>query len=136
MKKEVRQIWYFNNSPEEVWEYLTQPELIGQWLGETDFRPVVGHRFRFMSPNGNHARCEVLEVARFTRLSYTWEKLSPASGIACTSRVRWTLSPKDNGTELFLEHNGFATEEDAAGHDKGWTACLQQVEKLLKNVNR
>ncbi len=28
-------------------DYLTQPELIEQWLAKTDFAPKVGHRFRF-----------------------------------------------------------------------------------------
>ena len=53
MQKEIKQSRHFNQSPQEVWEYLTKPELIEQWLGKTDFQPVVGHKFRFISPYGN-----------------------------------------------------------------------------------
>ncbi len=74
MQKEIRQSWFFQQSPEIVWEYLTVPSLIEQWLGKTDFQPIQGHRFRFISPNGNLANCEVLEVKQYSRLAYSWEK--------------------------------------------------------------
>src|SRR6266550_2474446 len=45
MQKEIKQTWHFNQSPQTVWEYLTKPELIEQWLGKTDFQPLVGHKF-------------------------------------------------------------------------------------------
>ncbi len=50
MQKEIKHTWHFSQSPQEVWEYLTKPELMEQWLGKTDFQPIVGHKFRFISP--------------------------------------------------------------------------------------
>jgi uncharacterized protein YndB with AHSA1/START domain len=135
MEKEVRQSWFFKQVPQEVWEYLTRPELLEQWLGKTDFQPVVGHRFRFASPNGNDAHCEVLEVDPFTRLSYSWQKRS-AKDKPYRSTVAWTLVQKTGGTELQLVHGGFATDEDAAGHEKGWNACVMQMEGLMNTVER
>lgn len=134
MQNEIRQTWHFNQSPEELWEYLTQPQLLEQWLGKTDFQPIVGHQFRFISPYGNHSYCEVLEVKPFTRLSYSWQKNSATNNKPFNSKVEWSLVPKENGTELQLVQNGFTTLEDHLGHNNGWNTCLEQLEALLKTT--
>jgi uncharacterized protein YndB with AHSA1/START domain len=131
MQKEVKQTWFFKQSPEEVWEFLTRPELLEQWLGQTDFQPVAGHKFRFMSPHGNHAYCEVLEVKPFARLSYSWQKKSVNNNTFYNSKVAWTLAPANNGTELQLVHNGFIAMEDVTGHENGWIACLKKFEERI-----
>jgi len=134
MQKEIKQTRSFRQSPEEVWEWLTKPELIEQWLGKTDFQPRVGFKFQFTSPYGNHSYCEVLEVKPFSRLSYSWQKISAKDQGPFQSRVLWTLLPKENGTELILVHDGFETPEDFTAHEKGWTMCLEQMEKLINPV--
>ncbi len=134
MQKEIHQTKRFSQSPEEVWDYLTKPELIEQWLGETDFQPVVGHKFQFTSPYGNHSYCEVLEVDPFTSLSYSWQKISAKDQNPFHSKVAWTLVPIGNGTELQLVHDGFEALEDFTAHEKGWTICLEQMEKFLNAV--
>jgi uncharacterized protein YndB with AHSA1/START domain len=131
MQKEIRHTWHFNHPPQEVWEYLTRPELLEQWLGKTDFQPIAGHKFRFASPYGNDSYCEVLEVKPFTRLSYSWQKKSAEGNKPYNSKVVWTLVPKENGTELQLVHNGFIALEDFVGHENGWIACLNKFEELL-----
>jgi uncharacterized protein YndB with AHSA1/START domain len=134
MEKEIRQTWHFNQSPQEIWEYLTKPELIEQWLGKTDFKPIVGHKFRFISSYGNDSYCEVLEVKPFTRLSYSWQKKSAKDNLPFNSKVAWTLVPQENGTELQLVHNGFTTLEDVIAHEKGWDICLKQFEDLFYTI--
>src|SRR6185437_6157295 len=116
--KEVNQIWFFNQSPQEVWDYLTKPELIEQWLMKTDFQPKVGHKFRFshtVSDKNQYdgtTNCEVLEVKPFTRLSYSWNGGLKDKSRSYESIVVWTLVPKETGTELQLQHNGFTELED------------------------
>jgi uncharacterized protein YndB with AHSA1/START domain len=134
MQREIKKTWFFKQAPEEVWEYLTKPELLGQWLGETDFKPEVGHHFHFTSPYGNHSYCEVLEVSPFTRLSFSWQKNSLTDGKPYRSKVAWTLEPSGSGTELRLVHNGFAWLEDLEGHDKGWGECIEQFSKLINRI--
>jgi uncharacterized protein YndB with AHSA1/START domain len=136
MKEEIKHTCFFDQSPEEVWEYLTRPELLEQWLGKTDFQPIVGHKFRFISPYANHAYCEVLEVKPFTRLSYSWQKNSTKVNKPYRSKVVWTLVPKKNGTELQLVHNGFIALEDLVGHEKGWSTCLNTFEELINTIER
>jgi uncharacterized protein YndB with AHSA1/START domain len=134
MENEIRQTRHFNQPPQEVWDYLTNPELIEQWLGKTDFKPVAGHKFRFISPYGNDSYCEVLEVKPFTRLSYSWQKNSAKDHKLFNSTVVWTLVPKENGTELQLVHNGFTALEDVIAHTNGWNICLNKIGEIVKTI--
>ena len=134
MENEIRQSRHFNQPPQEVWDYLTKPELIEQWLGKTDFKPVAGYKFRFISPYGNDSYCEVLEVKPFTRLSYSWQKNSAKDHKLFNSTVVWTLIPKENGTELQLVHNGFSAIEDVIAHTNGWNICLEKIEEIVQTI--
>jgi uncharacterized protein YndB with AHSA1/START domain len=134
MQKVIKNTWHFKQSPQEVWEYLTKPELIEQWLGKTDFQPIVGHKFRFISPYGNHSYCEVLEVNPFTKLSYSWQKNSAKDNKPFNSTVEWTLVPTQKGTELQLVHYNFTAVEDFVAHENGWNACLKQFDELLNTM--
>ena len=128
MQKEIRQTWFFKQSPKEVWDYLTKPELLAIWLMETDFKPVVGHKFRFTCSVVNY--CEVLEVQPYERLSYSWQTNSLTTGHPFDSKVVWTLTPKNNGTVLQLVHDGFTALEDAMAHNEGWIKCGNRITQL------
>jgi uncharacterized protein YndB with AHSA1/START domain len=132
MQNEIQQTWFFNQSPDEVWEYLTRPELIEQWLTKTDFQPVEGQKFHFTNKSGKLIYCTVLEVKPFARLSYSWQFPSAKDKKLCDSKVIWTLVEKENGTELQLVHNGFVLLEDHAAHTNGWNICLTKLKELLK----
>jgi len=136
MEKEIKQTWHFNHSPQEVWEYLTKPELLEQWLGKTNFQPVVGHKFRFASPYGNDSFCEVLEVKPYTLLSFTWQKKSLKDQQPFNSRITWTLVPTESGTDLHLLHNGFVAMDDFSGHENGWKACVKKFEELINTIKK
>ncbi|MGZ3873556.1 MAG: SRPBCC family protein [Mucilaginibacter sp.] len=116
MQRDLLITWHFPHPPEKVWECLTDPELISQWLMKNDFKPVVGHKFRFhtkplpkMGFNGI-VYCEVLEVVPGQKLVYTWKGGSGPDHINLDTLLIWTLTAKNEGTELVLEHKGF----------KGW----------------
>jgi len=136
MQKEIKQTWFFDQSPREVWDYFTKSELIEQWLGENDFQPVVGHKFQFTSPYGNHSYCEVLEVKPVTKLSYSWQKRSAKDKKPFHSTIEWTFIPKDNGTEVRLLHGGFTAIEDVVAHESGWNICSKQLAELLNTVKK
>lgn len=140
MQKEIKQTWHFNQSPQEVWEYLTKPELIEQWLMKNDFKPVVGHKFCFMHAGQNKCNydnttyCEVLEVSPCTKLSYTWDGSTEDKSRNFNSTVVWTLVTKNKGTELQLQHNGFTVLEDILNHTNGWDNCFKKLEEHI-NLN-
>ena len=136
MEKEIKHTWFFNQSPQIVWEHLTKPELIEQWLGKTDFKPVIGHKFSILGKQGSEINCEVLEVKPPTLLSYSWQKRSAKTNQPFDSKVIWALAPKENGTELHLVHTGFTTLEDHAEHNNGWTILGNRLLELLNTITK
>jgi uncharacterized protein YndB with AHSA1/START domain len=140
MQKEIKHSWFFSHPPETIWEYLTNSELLSQWLMKNDFKPVVGQKFMFWAGpypelefDGN-IYCEVLEVLPLNRISYSW-KYGPRKGeTALDSIVVWTLRPKDGGTELVIEHTLLKGTENPM-HFKtmnaGWQTNVNKIEDLL-----
>ena len=141
MQKEIKHTWFFRQSPQEVWEYLTKPKLLEQWLMKNNFQPIVGCDFQF---NTNPAPqidfdgtvyCKVLEIVPNKKLVYSW-KCGPGNGkITIDSLVTWTLLPKENGTELILENTGFKIMENFtlfSAMEKGW---LEHMKLIYKNIN-
>src|ERR1700742_4880783 len=113
MKNEITHELFFTHSPERVWDYLTEPALMAQWLMPTDFQPIIGADFQFKTkpiPQLNLdgiMYCKVLELEPYKKLSYSW-KAGPGNGvIELDSLVVWTLHPKEDGTLLKLVHTGF-----------------------------
>ena len=140
MKRSINHQFYFAHPPEAVWEYLTNAELMSQWLMKNDFQPIVGLDFQFRTgpiPSLNFDGifyCKVLEVSPFKRLSYSW-KSGPGNGkIDLESIVIWKLEPKGEGTQVFLEHSGFEKAENLDFYNgllKGWEEKFPKIEKLL-----
>lgn len=141
MQNEIKQTWFFNQPPREVWDYLTKPELIEQWLMKTDFQPVEGRKFQFTftakpgSPYDGRVQCEVLEVKPCTKLSYSWNGSTYDKSRNYHSTVVWTLVPKDNGTELHLQHDGFTVLDDILAHSSGWNSCVKQMEAHINSLH-
>jgi uncharacterized protein YndB with AHSA1/START domain len=141
MKKIIKHTFDFKQPAKEVWKYLTEAELMAEWLMKTDFKPIVGHQFRFWANavceinfDGN-IYCEVLEIVPQKKLVYSWKSGATDGSINFDSIVTWTLNPKGKGTELVLEHTGF----NSPVHDmlfqamnKGWET---NVIKIINTLN-
>lgn len=136
MERDIRHTWFLPHSPETVWDYLTIPELLAQWLMESDFQPIVGHKFMFNTKPkvklgfDGMIYCEVLEVNPLKKLVYSW-KGGPGKGkISLDSIVTWTLIPKNNGTELQLVHSGFKGMRNYIPYlimNKGWQKIIKRL---------
>jgi uncharacterized protein YndB with AHSA1/START domain len=112
---------FYPHPPERVWRALTDPGALGSWLMPTDLKPVIGFRFRF-EQNDLKVLGEVLEVEAGQRLAYSWEDGEDgAPGV-----VTWTLTPKDGGTHLTLEHRTLAVGAHARLEaEANWPYLLQ-----------
>ena len=132
MQKEIKHTFYFTQEPQEVWQYLTNPELMELWLMPSDFKPIVGHHFRFTNPNNSFVVCEVSEVKPFTNLSYIWKDDWAVTKTPYTSKVSWTLTPMEGGTELLLVHSGFELFKDLSAHNSGWMFLVNKLGELFK----
>ena len=140
MKARIKHQLFFQHSPEAVWEYLTNADLMALWLMKSDFQPVAGHEFTFkVSPApaldfDGMVYCKVLEIEPFTKLSYSW-KLGPGDGtVNIDSVVRWELQPKNGGTEVLLDHGDFVVMKNVGifnSMDKGWLNNMNKITGLL-----
>jgi uncharacterized protein YndB with AHSA1/START domain len=141
MKRTIKHQFFFPHPPETVWEYLTKPELMEQWLMPNDFQPIVGFDFHFWEPPipgldfDGIFYCKVLAVVPGKKLSYSW-KSGPGEGkITLESVVEWILQPRDNGTDVYLEHSGFTKKENLdffLGLKHGWLEKVQNIVDHLK----
>ncbi|PSL44268.1 uncharacterized protein YndB with AHSA1/START domain [Chitinophaga niastensis] len=141
MATSINHQFFFPHPPEAVWEYLTNVELMEQWLMKNDFQPIIRYDFQFRTnpiPGLNFdgiVYCRVLEIVPFKKLSYSW-KSGPGDGkITIDSVVVWKLQPKDNGTELFLEHSGFSEMENFTMYNALNDGWLKNIHKIAERIN-
>jgi uncharacterized protein YndB with AHSA1/START domain len=133
----------FRHPVERVWEALTTPEQISQWLEaqEVDLELVEGGRFvtrttgppelveaitREAGEAALQSNDTVLRVEAPHVLEHTF-------GSNPTSVVRWELRSDGDGCRLRLMHAEPADfqDENAPRDLAGWQMLLEQLEKLL-----
>lgn len=109
MSQEVVLEMFYPHSPERVWQALTDRHILSVWMMDNNFEAQLGHRFRFQScllPGLEVTiYCEVLEVEVPKRLVYSWKE-QPSDQ---ASRVIWTLSPVEGGTQVRLQHRAIGS---------------------------
>ena len=121
-----------------LWAVLTSGELMARWMMEpTGFAPVKGTKFTFQTtPAGawdGKIRCEVLEVKKNERFSYSWQggdEGNSGYGSKLDTIVSWHLSATESGTRLRLVHSGFVVPQNDTAYTnlgKGWKTCLERV---------
>lgn len=104
---------YLPHPPARVWQALTDPDLLAQWLMPGDFRLRVGHRYtmRGMAMPGTGfsgtVQAEVLAFEPGQMLRLGWRDADPGSPSGADWTITWTLRPEGRGTRLFLTHEGF-----------------------------
>ena len=129
------------HSPEKVWRTLTQGPLIGEWLMQNDFVPVVGHRFNFRATPMPHwngvVDCEVLIVEPNARLSYSWNASGAEAAGGLKTVVTWTLTPTPGGVLVRMEQAGFRPDEEAnyRGAQYGWQRFVAALEQVVGRLD-
>ena len=124
----------------KVWEALTEPELIKQYL----FGTQVTTDWQVGSPITYKGIWEgkpyedkgvVLENEPGSLLVSTfWSSLSGIPDLPENYQtVRYELSNENNGTELTLTQDNNATQEDAEHSENNWNMVLEGLKKLLES---
>ena len=137
----------FPHTPETIWKTLTTGELMGRWLmmKPTGFAPVKGARFTYQTtPAGawnGVIHCEVLEVMRNERLSYSWQGGHDGNaqyGSRLDTIVTLTLARVDGGTRLRLVHSGFETPKNDSAFKNmsdGWKTVVDRIGAISSGLN-
>lgn len=124
---------FYPQPVEIVWQALTDPAAIAEWLMPCNFRPIIGHRFTI---HGNateswrgFTNCEVLTLDAPKLMEWLWE----SADIEEPTRVSFELQSIEGGTKLSLRHTGTTTREDIESLSLGWPQKLRQLnEQFIK----
>ncbi len=144
MENEIIHTRIYSQSAMEIWEYLTQSELMELWLMPNNFQLGVGNHFEFKTkpmPDldlDGIMHCIITEIIPFEKLSYTW-KAGPGNGLfVLETIVEWYLEPIENGTKLTLKHSGFKQKniDIFKGMNSGWTYLVEKMTTLINNSSK
>lgn len=135
MKADVILDFNYESSIEQVWQALTQSNLLAEWIMANDFKAEVGYNFKFSAEPNEYwdgiIKGEVLEVDEPHKLVYSWHSAGEET------KVAWTLTEKTStSTELHFEMSGFSEETKAipgaiAGATYSWTEFANKLKEVL-----
>jgi uncharacterized protein YndB with AHSA1/START domain len=129
-------------SPAKLFAAWTEPKLLTQWfrpetgsqvlLAEFDLRKGGRYAITVRTSDGadHHVHGVYREIQPNERLVFTWSgdcdgKPRPESLVTILIR------PEGSGSVLTLIHEQFVNEADRDGHKRGWTGCLDSLERYL-----
>lgn len=104
----IRKERFYPHRPEDVWVAITDPHAIAEWMEPNNHKAEVGHKFDFCTDPGvcgEKTECEVIEADPPRRLVWKWVHLKGEKRCEPMT-IAWTLTPRDEGTLLVLEHSG------------------------------
>jgi len=136
----VRISMQINAAPTKVWEALTQPDLIRQYLfgtnTETDWKPGSPIFSRGVWEGKSYEdKGTVLEVVPEKRLVYTY--WSGFSGVPDTPEnyktITFELAQDGTKTLLTLTQDNNADEKSKTHSEKNWQMVLDGLKKLVES---
>lgn len=89
----------FEQPVETVWEFITDPDRLEQWLGVADVDLRVGGQFRLLEVGGQGIAGVIEELDPPWVLEYTWDSAEWSGGT-----VRYELSRTAEGAHLVFTH--------------------------------
>jgi uncharacterized protein YndB with AHSA1/START domain len=123
----------------KVWEALTRPDLIKQYLFGTQVvtdwqvgSPITYQGVWQGKPYEDKGK--VLQVEPGKRLVSTfWSSLSGEPDLPENYKtVRYELSPAGDGTKLTIIQDNNASQEEAEHSEQNWKMVLEGIKKLLE----
>ena len=125
----VKEIW-IDASPETVFPYLVEPELLATWIGEESWNePRLGGLYRLKFPQ-SVVRGEFVELDPPRRVVFTWGREEGDSMPVGSTTVAFDLEPENGGTRVRLRHTGLPNELEVEQHIKGWDLFLPELAKV------
>ncbi len=101
----IRKTRIFNFPIDDVWEALTDPELMAEWLMPNDFKAEIAHEFTFRTKPApgfdGIVHCKVLKLDIPNEFEITWQ------GGGADTVLNIKLDDLDGRTRLTLRHDGF-----------------------------
>jgi len=130
----IRKSIFLNATPDLVWQWLTDPDKLGQWFHKPRAALTAGAPLElFGAESGDKLVWGTVQTARppeYLEYTFTIKPMGDA-----VSLVKWSLEPVEGGTRLSLEHSGLPQGAEAFGLvlalDKGWDGHIGQMRDAL-----
>lgn len=144
MKRALRKERVYPVRPEVVWEALTNPAALAEWLMPNNFAPERGRKFEFRTDphalcGSGLTRCEVLEIQPPRRMVWSWQRdASPGKPLPPPMTITWTLTPEGPGTRLTLEQTGLEHQGWLIGFlmNVGWGMMMRRsLTKVIARID-
>lgn len=127
-------------SREKVWEALTDPAIVKQWLFGTNMSVTAWEVGGKISYKGEwegktyEDKGEILEIDPGKKLvSSYFSGLSGKPDLPENyQKVSYELEPAGDGTKLTITQEGNATEESAKHSEGNWNQVLEAMKKTLE----
>jgi uncharacterized protein YndB with AHSA1/START domain len=123
------------HSPEKVWQALTDPVLLAEWLlpaFDHELEPGAAFTLKTQPQPGwdGTVNCRYIEIEPRRKLSWSW-----VVGDIDTV-VTFTLTPTESGTRLSLVQSGFKPDQkqNRAGARYGWKMMGGKLVDLLARI--
>jgi|SRR6185369_1026570 len=131
-----------NTTTSKVWNALTDPDIIKQWLFGTNVISdwKVGSQILF---TGNWQGKDYKDKGTILQLekekTFQYSYWSGFSGLPDSPEnytiVSFILTPINNGTELNLTQKNFPTETGYEHSDKNWDMTLDLMKNIIEKSN-
>lgn len=129
-------------APEEVFDAWVDPEILVNWWGPEgvtipeytlDVRVGGAWSTTMMSPDGDRNICSGVYKAidRPSRLVFTWAWTQDDGSRGHETEVEITFEAEGDATRIKLLQQAFATAEQAAMHEGGWTSSFDCLERIF-----
>jgi uncharacterized protein YndB with AHSA1/START domain len=114
-------------TPEEVFPYLIDPELLPLWLGNwADANPQPGGLFAINFGDGKGVRGSYVLISPPHRVAFTWGLQGSTEFPEGFSTVEISLTADGEETIVALTHRDLPLGERAQ-HQEGWHMCLAKL---------
>ena len=128
-----------NTPPSKVWDALTEPDLIKQYLFGTEVAtdwqagsPITYKGTWEGKTYEDKGKILQVEPGRLLVSTY-WSSLSSVPDIPENYQtVRYELSAESDGTRLTITQDNNDTQEAAAHSEQNWKMVLDGIKKLLE----
>jgi uncharacterized protein YndB with AHSA1/START domain len=132
-----------NASADKVWEALTDPAIVKQWLFGTNMvvsEWVVGGKIAYKGewegkPYEDKGVIQEIELGKKLVTTY-WSNFSGVPDSPENYQVvSYELFPEGDGTKLVITQQGAKTEEAAKHSEGNWNGVLSSMKQLLEKIN-
>lgn len=129
-----------NASSSKVWDALTKPDLIRQYLFGTEVKtnwkvgsPITYSGIWEGKPYMDKGKVLQVDPGKLL-VSTFWSSLSDLPDVPENYKtVRYELSAEGDGTRLTITQDNNDTQEDANHSEQNWKFVLEGIKKLLES---